>query len=461
MSERSPYLAHLKRALVGDANARLVFVCNFEVETEWARGHTGLPTTGLSGSSLMVQRMEELGALLAGPDDVLLLKHPLDRQYCAHLEGIGVALPAVLVPEHVHHGRSTAEDMLDSPEALGRLTELGRRGAYLLPMGTSVHEQKLAEVAGLPLAVPDAAVFERVNSKVYGRRLTETAGLRCVPGVCCESVGELARHLQASQERIEQGHPVVVKDAFGVSGKGLVVLDTLAKAARLTAMLERSARRRGDEGIEVVIEEWLDKRFDLNYQISITRSGDVSLDFIKQALTDAGLHKGHLMPPDLAPALLAELAVAAKAIGDALSADGFWGIAGIDAILDAGGCLYPVLEINARLNMSTYQGRVVERFSSGTRGLPHALARHYTLRLPAACSFPAIAEAWGPLADPSNPGGFVVPTCFGTVNANAGNSVPFEGRLYAIAFGKDPSSVQSIDRQAEAALGDLRASPTS
>jgi hypothetical protein len=441
------YLRALKTALLGDPTGRLVLLCNFEVETVWARQYPGLPNPGLSSSTLLVQRMEELGVLLAGPDDALVLKRPLDAGYRRYLEDLGFSPPTVMVPENVDDARSTAEDALASPVLLNRLATAAAGGAQLLPMGTSVLEQKLAESCGLPLASPDAAMVEQVNSKIYGRRLAEAAGLRCVPGICCETGPELSAALRRYRARLAAGSPVVVKDAYGVSGKGLVVLDSPAKADRLVKMVQRQMARTGDWRLFVVVEEWLPKRLDLNYQVTVDRAGGTRLDFIKQAITRNGVHQGHLMPAELSVQHRAEVEQAAHAAGTRLFADGFFGVIGIDAVLCEDDTLYPILEINARLNMSTYQGSVTERFQpAGHR----ALARHYPLNLDRALPFDELRATLGPLLVPTVAGQLII-TCFGTVNANATAT----GRLYALLIAADEDRLTAMDRATEAALARL------
>lgn len=443
------YLRRLKAALTGSPDVKLVMVCNFEAEQQWAEGFVGMPTAALNTSAVLIRRMEELGALLAGPDDVLILKQPLDSGYRAYLADLGLRPPTVLVPEHTTPDRPTAQDVLESPQALRRLAALAGDGARLLPMGTTVWEQRLAETSGLALAVPDAATFQRVNSKIYGRRLAERAGVKCVPGACCETVEDLAAILHAYRQRLTgEGFRVVVKDAYGVSGKGLVVFDEPGKADRLTRMVVRAAERRGDSRLHVVVEEWLPKRCDLNYQVTVSRDGQVSLDFVKQALTEHGVHKGHLMPAELSPADHRQIEDAAQAVGRYLHADGYHGVAGVDGIVDGDGNLYPVLEINARLNMSTYQGSVTERILSPGQV---AMARHYPLRLGGPCGFNAARQALGPVLDRREGERFVV-TCFGTVNANAHQTPPFEGRLYALLAAADRGRLAALDGAATAAL---------
>lgn len=417
------YQEELKRALTGGPATPLVFVCNFEVEEKWAVGHVGLPGPAPAASAV-VRRMEDLGALLAGPDDFLVLSEPLDPDYRAYAEGLGFRLPTVL--------------LADDPALPDRLADVARAGGRLLPMGVSEQEQALARSAGLPLAVPDADVFERVNSKIYSRTITAETGLREVPGHSCTSVGEFADVLASYQ--LSRENRVVVKDAYGVSGKGLVILDSAARAAGLLRMVRRRAERTGDERLHVVVEEWVPKRFDLNYQLTISADGATTFDFVKQALTERGVHKGHVMPAELEPGHIEELRHATGVIGARLYADGFTGVAGIDAILGADGTLYPVLEINARLNMSTYQGAVTEVYRR-----PFALAKHYTLRLTAACEFVDVHKAVQPFDD-------LVITCFGTVNANAAVEPPFEGRLYVMLFADSRDGLTALDTEVTAAL---------
>lgn len=443
------YLRALKTALVGEPEAPLVLLCNFEAEREWGRNWVQLPAPRFTASTPMVQRMEELGLLLAGPDDYLCVKRPLDAGYRDYLVACGIALPEVLVPEHVQSERTTTEDVLGSPRLLAWLGQLSGRGGYLMPMGTSTLEARLSRVTGLPLAVPDAETFERVNSKIYGRRLVEKLGLRAVPGACCERVDDLAAALQAVRSRCGKDVPVVVKDAYGVSGKGLAVLDSERKAELLLRTVERRARRRGDPRLLVVVETWLPKRCDLNYQLTIGRQGAVRLDFVKQALTEAGVHKGHVMPVGLDAPLYDELCQAAHAVGAGLYADGYFGVVGIDAILDAGGTLYPVLEINARLNMSTYQGAITESFH---RQGSVALARHFAVRLDAQCAFSEVADTLGDLLDLDRDGSGLLVTCFGTVNAHSSQPPPFEGRLYGMVFAPDRDGLAMLERRIERKL---------
>ncbi|MBV9448859.1 MAG: ATP-grasp domain-containing protein [Streptosporangiaceae bacterium] len=426
-SVSTDYLRALKKALTGSDGKQLVLLCNFEAE---------------------LQRMEELGCLLAARDDVLILKYPLDPDYAAYLTKVGLPPPTVAVPENVVPGRTTTEDVLDSPILLDRLSRLARDGALLLPVTTTAAEEELAGKCGLPLAVPGAATFERVNSKIYGRRLCSDAGIRPVPGHCCESVTELAGILRGYKPVLEAGGRVVVKDAFGVSGKRLVVLDHPARADQLLRMIQRRA---ADARLNLVVEEWIGRRYDLNYQVTVSRDGGMNLDFIKVALNEKGIHRGHVMPAPLTRVQRGEIESAAIEVGKRLHADGFFGVVGIDAIVGADNTIYPVLEINARLNMSTYQGSVLELHQPAGY---MALARHYSLHTGEPLTFSRLSRALGHLLEPGG-SQYLIITCFGTVNANAEFGLGGDGRLYTILFAASQPRLAALDGAVQATLSRL------
>jgi len=175
----STYLRAIKRAFTGAEDTPLVFVCNFEAEEQWARGHVGLPVLAAPGVSPLVRSMEELGVLLAGPDDHLVLSRPLDPGYRDYLRRLGFALPTVVVPERPAGSGTTTDALLGSPVALRRLAELGHA---LVPMGTTEAEQKLADAATLSVVRSTPIVSSRVLGRYAIKDLEIAAGDVPPPG---------------------------------------------------------------------------------------------------------------------------------------------------------------------------------------------------------------------------------------------------------------------------------------
>ncbi|SNS62588.1 ATP-grasp domain-containing protein [Streptosporangium subroseum] len=440
------FLSRVKTALTGAADTPLVFLGNFEVEDQWADGEAGLPRTAFRSSAAVVNRMDEFAMLLAGADDLVVLKAAPDEAYLAHLGELGVALPRLLTVARNNPEQTVTKDALADPALLTTLGELAGRGAMLSPHGTSVLEEELAERSGLPLATPSAAVCKAVNSKIYSRRVADETGLRQAAGWTADTLDELESAVEEARSLLVFGRRVVVKDAFGVSGKGIAVIENEQRLDRLHTMIQRQAAKSGDNRVSLLIEEWVDKVADLNYQFTVARDGSVHFDFVKEAITEGGVHKGHRIPARLDQRQTGEVEKAARVLGERLAEDGFHGVVGVDAMVDPDGQLYPVIEINARNNMSTYQVRMQETFVAEGQIV---LARQYPLRLTGRLPYERLRRVLDGLLL-SGPGGSgLLVNNFATVNAGASEERDrsFDGRLYGLLLAEDQDRLTALDAE--------------
>ncbi|MFR9731942.1 hypothetical protein ACL03H_22155 [Saccharopolyspora sp. MS10] len=441
----------LKEALTGDPGTPLVFLGNFEVEQLWARGELGLPRFSAPGGTAVVNRMDQFALLPASSDDHVLVKAPPDPDHLAHLRELGLPVPTVHAVAHQDAQRIVTEDVLGDPALLEVLRGLAERGARLAPHGVSELEERLAAEAGIPLATPGAALCKAVNSKVYSRLAADELGLRQPRGWTCETTAELDAAIAGARELVAAGTTVVVKEAFGVSGKGIAVVDSVRRLDRLHRMLARKAEETGGR-LAFVIEQWVAKRADLNYQFTVHGDGSVRFDFVKEALTEGGVHKGHRFPAELDVEQLAVVEKAAALIGARLAADGYRGVVGVDALVEPDGGLFPLLEINARNNMSTYQLPLQERLTSEGQV---ALARHHALRLTAPLPFAEVRAALDGLLWKDGIG--LVVDNFATVNAAAGAGEPFDGRLYGFLVADSTDQLGALDAEISSRLAGMEA----
>ena len=235
----------------------------------------------------------------------------------------------------------------------------------------------------------------------------------------------------------------MLKDSYGVSGKGLLLIRDAARLDQIHRTLRRRADRSGDQRLALLVEEWVAKTVDLNYQFTVFRDGGVHFDFVKEAVTANGVHKGHRMPAGLTEGQLAIVTHSAAVLGARLAGDGYHGVVGVDAMLDPEGGVYPVVEINARHNMSTYQVGLQEHLVPAGW---YALARQYPLRLARPLRFGEVRDGLGPwLLSAAGDAGMVVQN-FSTVNAlvreGAGAA---DGRLYGLLTAPTADELAAMD----------------
>jgi hypothetical protein len=439
-----PGIGPLLRTLApgGGERIRLLWIGNFEAERFWASSRSlRLPSVAQASDLSIANRLEEMTLFLAEAPDVVILRHASDPAFSHYVADLGLKPPQIVTADPADNNMPIAETVLRNDELCSGLKQLAEQGPglYLLPYATTRLEEQIASTIGISCLGASAAVSEKVNSKIYSRRVSRQAGLRTVPGGECESIEDIEhvyRDLVATDS-----HTLVLKESMGVSGRGLLVIDAPAKMQNLLSLLKRRHTR--DSQVDFVFERWIDKTRDINYQIFVSPSGEVSLVNIKEAVTKNGVHMGHHWPPPLDPGQHGCYLEAANAIGAQLYADGFTGIAGIDSIIDRQGLVYPVLEINARFNMSTYELRLDEMMDSGL----DKIVKYYPLVLNEPLNFNKLSSSLGNNMFTRHSRLGIGVFCFATANCNfrPGASLPVKGRIYVFIAGRNAAEVERLD----------------
>lgn len=127
-------------------------------------------------------------------------------------------------------------------------------------------------------------------------------------------------------------------------------------------MISKSLNKKNNGKVSFILEKWINKVADINYKLLIDVNGNITYYGAKECIVKDGVHQGHLYPTYITRKLDKELRIIGEKICTQLYKDGYFGVVGIDAIYDQVGTLWPNLEINARLNMSSYQMRIQENF---------------------------------------------------------------------------------------------------
>jgi len=445
------FVTKLKSALAGNEKTRLIHMGNIEVEQFWGKsvGALSLPSLTAPSARHIVNRMDQLALFLADADDYVLLKEALDDEYAAYLKQEGFELPEVIVPTSNRPELNITESFLADEAALAKLRGLD---ASLMPFGVSHLEEELSQKTGLPLCGAASTIVESVNSKILSRQLNEKLGIRAIPGSNVSSLEELKAALQKHEHVLTSGGRLVVKDAFGVSGKGLTILTSVDKAASIVKMWERQLASKPNGVIRVVVEQWIEKKLDINFQFLIGKDGGVTFCGVRDAVTENGVHQGHRLPSSLTKNQIDELRHAGELLGPALYQLGYFGLVGIDAILSVDDVVYPNLEINARFNMSTYQNKLEEKLLAGK----NALAKAFNFKLTRPWSFSEIESLLGSDIYRRETGlGFLI-NDFATLNAaSKSGGASFPGRLYGLIFGKNVDDVRERNQRLTEAFGAL------
>ncbi|MDR0267463.1 ATP-grasp domain-containing protein [Paenibacillus sp.] len=435
----------LKRSLGQSASQeKWIWIGNIEVEQHWRdESLITLPGSGISSAQALVNQMGEMALFLADSEDVICLKTLSDPDFIAYVSELRGDVPQVMVCPAGQVGENITESILQSPELLAALRQKGAEGYKLMPYGTSALEEQLSAQSQLPLVTPAAATCMKVNSKIYSRLLADRTGIRQVPGVAATSLTELEAGFAQMESFLTQG-PLVVKDAMGVSGKGMILIDSPKRFSDLMKMLRRNAKKRGSEKIAMIIETWIDKTKDLNYQFLINSDKKVTFITAREALVRDGVHFGHVYPPQLTEEQQRDMHEAVRKIGHFLADDGYYGVVGIDAMVGADGYMYPCLEINARFNMSTFQNRIHQEWMGSDCFF---IARPYNIGLKERITFAKLREALDTLLYHRGDESGVIIQAFSTLNLEDDQGELRKGRLYTLLVGRSLDECNELSGQ--------------
>ncbi|GIQ69322.1 ATP-grasp domain-containing protein [Xylanibacillus composti] len=429
---------------IDSQRGRLAWLGNFEVEQDWrSKDVIGLP--GVPSVTQAPLALSELALLLAAPEDLVLLPSEPDDSFLSYLLSLGWRSPAIFAPESksLSSNESLTCQLLaatssGAPSAVRRWAEAG--DGFLLPHGVSVWEEALAEDWHIPLAAPRTSVTREVNSKLFSRELCEQLGIPQVPGRTVRTLSELESAFAELAPHLAEG-PLVLKEGMGVSGKGMLRIDSAAKFQQVLRMLRQSAVRQGTEHTEFVLEQWIDNAQDLNVQFLVSRDGQVRQVTILTALVQNGTHLGHMSPHQLTASAEERVRAYAEQIGQALHAHGYYGLVGLDAMIGRDGKLYPCIEINARLNMSTYHTRLLQDWAPAGK---HALIRPFSFSKQAPLAFVQIQQALQAKLYRVDSGHGVILCAYAPVNSSDPHGR--RGKLYTTMIGDSAEECLQLER---------------
>jgi hypothetical protein len=99
-----------------------------------------------------------------------------------------------------------------------------------------------------------------------------------------------------------------------------------------------------------LVESWVSRQRDLSVQLDVGRDGAVLVRGVLELVTrrNGGYLGNRLGALELDRGLRERLLETARLVGEALAGEGYFGPVGIDAFVETGGRLRPLVEVNAR-----------------------------------------------------------------------------------------------------------------
>ncbi len=344
---------------IGCEKVKCIWWMNIGAERIWEKSSKGIvPRVELNGTSGIIGGIEQLCFLFADSNDTVIMRNNSSSIVEACMDALGLEKPEILLlaPSIIDINRSVSELICERNQLISLIQEYKKEfdEVLLVPYAVTQTEEMISQITGCKLIGPPKEISQWINSKVNTRKLAQQAGLPIPEGLVCRDVESIVFSLHELKKKY--GTSVVVKDAYGASGKGLYIIDNQKSFDFFLEFLDRKKMHLKSSELEVIVERWYKNSININYQIFVRDDGHIIYIPPKIQIMNQGVYIGSEYPARhyLNIRQMELLEDAAAVTGKKLWKEGYRGIAGIDAIISGSGDIYPLIEINGRFTLSTY-----------------------------------------------------------------------------------------------------------
>ncbi|MFM9280090.1 hypothetical protein [Paenibacillus jiagnxiensis] len=336
-----------------------LYMGTFEAESYWKDPDTAsLPALPDRSGAAIVAAMDELLFCFCGQRDVLLTRYAMSPVHRQYISGFGF-MPAVNEHDLYRGEPANADSTASVFELLCRRREDGwpglpeLRDCLLAPFAYLPYTEEAAKAWGIRLHQPSLETIRKVNAKTYSSMLKKRFGLSN-PGLIVTSAAELE---QEGRKLLIEG-TFLVKDDFGVSGKGNLHITSLQMLGRIVAYLGQQERK--GKRVCFILEPFLEKERDFSCQFVVSEAGEVDILSVQLLANSSFSYRESLLPDPGFMEMLEEKGYFSlmKAVGRQLWADGYFGDVCVDSMTLRDGRLEEIVEINARRSMSLIKHRI-------------------------------------------------------------------------------------------------------
>lgn len=360
-----------------------LYLGSFNSEQFWrAADASQLPAIADPEADAIVSVMDELQFVFCESiQDGLVTRLPMASSYKDYLGELGFSFAHNRLPlidnsaaQETRSHPGISELLLDprnDPRNKEYYPDLLTPVAALSPYSVEPLTARLCQQYGLQSSGIDLEIIKKVNSKIFSHQLAKS--------LFPDTVGEI---IYSSHDLESVGHclleysPFLIKDEFGVSGKGNLLISASSILKRMVAHLSKQEHE--GKQTRFLLEPLLPKQTDFSCQLVINATGAIKVLSI-QKMQNSGFAFSSIQSAESSFQAFLETSgyfEQVNAIASELYQVGYWGPVCIDSMLLQDGKIVPVVEINARKSMGLinyYLDRFLAQFSTQGRLMFYSL----------------------------------------------------------------------------------------
>lgn len=337
----------------------------FNSERFWRDAElTRLPALNDREADNVVMAMDELLFTVCRNSDVLITLFKLNNAFIDYISELGFSF--------IHNENNIISYSTINEENIDKsVCQLLLENDNDYCQRLFLHDLKLCPYSVVPCTIdlckkysitydfPEIDIVKKVNSKIYSKAIVDSVNARQI-GKIVFNYNELE---EIGREYIKSG-PIVIKDEYGVSGKGNVLVSSEKILQRIVKYIAAQEQRGGYT--RFVVEPLLDKELDFSCQLYIDCQGNSKVLSVQKMINNGFAYQGSCKAEDMFMDVIANCGylLQMEKVASTLYKDGYFGYVCVDSMLLKNGEVVPIVEINARKSMGLINHYVDEFLSA-------------------------------------------------------------------------------------------------
>ena len=323
-----------------------VVAAEFNSEKYWEiEGYTKLPSISDSTSSNIILCMDELMFPFLKNGDLLITRFKFNNHLKNYLNSIGFQF-SCSENIHIEGDKNIFQEICSNKDTLNKISEYIDEDTVLSSYSIIPSYDEVAELLNIKCKDINCDIIKKINSKVYSYELNKKLKVN-YEGIIITNSNEMLEKFKI----INKGNGVVLKEPYGVSGKGNLFINSEAILNRVTRFIE-SQEKKGLK-TSLIMEPFLDKEEDFSCQFTIGKNGSFSLVSVQKMLNFKFNYGGSYKADEDFIKWLEDQGYIniMKEVGKELYNDGYFGDVCVDSMILKDGEIVPIIEINGRKSM--------------------------------------------------------------------------------------------------------------
>ncbi len=340
----------------------------FNSEKYWrSENLSRLPEFSDKNSPDIILSMDELLFSFCNDNDVLITRYRFNDSLKHYLNTIGFnfIVSGESVQKSIEESsKSIFQLMYENKDRISGVKAQINSGTKFSPYSVVPYCDVISDDLNLLFHGAKLDVVKEVNSKVYSCKVSKSLNLKYGGDITYNS-----RELSEKGEKLLEKGSFLIKDSYGVSGKGNLLINSPGILERIVKHLE-SQEKRGLASI-FVVEPLLDRDIDFSCGFKIGKNGDVKIVSIQKMINNNFAYCGsYTADQEFAAGLYKnKYFEILEQVAHILYSDGYFGEVCLDSMILKSGDIVPIVEINARKSMGFINHRIDEYLSQfGQKG---------------------------------------------------------------------------------------------